>query len=187
MVDGRVFTEKGGKQYQFISNETFWQMVNKGEFFQYRTFITQDNGEEKQWYYGSKAVPLKNEYGDELNYCICLDMEGVKSYVNFYGKENCFVVMMMSSDEIRKERFKRRKGFTEEAWSARLADDNRQFSDENTEGYIDMTVLNNFTGDGIVSSKEIAKQIRHAVVKRRELLHGKQHSECVASGEESND
>ena len=167
IVDGRVFTEKGGKQYQFISNETFWQMVNKGEFFQYRAFTTQENGEEKQWYYGSKAVPLKNKYGDEPNYCICLDMEGVKSYVNFYGKENCFVVMMVSSDEIRKERVKERKGFTEEAWNARLEDDNRQFSEENINGFVEMTVLNDNRGDGIANAKAIAKRIKYAVMEKK--------------------
>lgn len=115
--------ETDGVQYHFVSKETFIHNINNDQFIEYRTYNTLVNGIPDVWFYGTK----KEELDPEKDYVIVLDLTGAKSFIDHYGRENCFVVNIEVSDSVRKERAKNRGSFDETEWNRRLADDAVKF------------------------------------------------------------
>ena len=142
--------EKNGQDYYFVSDAQFKQMIDNDLFIEYRTYNTLVGNIPSTWYYG-----LDKQTIDELdiykNYVTIFDVQGAKEFIEYYGRDNCFVCMLKCDDKIREERAKLRGGFSQEEWLRRLADDLTVFSDENTKGLIDHYITN----DGTIEELEI--------------------------------
>lgn len=159
MRDGEV----DGVDYFFISEEEFKNKIERNEFLEYRTYNTCVAGKNATWYYGG----TKQELNPNKYYVVVLDMEGANSFLDYYGKENCFVVYIDVDDDIREERASRRGSFDKTEWDRRLADDAIKFSNDilastiNFIGFNDSTDTVDDVIDNIISaSKEYFKNKR---------------------------
>jgi guanylate kinase len=138
--------ETDGIDYHFISKDEFMSRTenatkdNIGSIFEFRKYNTLMNNKPDVWFYGSPVVDID---GTNTHYAAVVDIEGVKSHINFYGKNNCCVIMMAVNDDIRKQRAIERGSFDETEWNRRLKDDAVKFSDENTKNVVDYFVNNN--------------------------------------------
>lgn len=132
--------EQNGVDYHFISRDEFMNGINNNDFIEYRSYDTLVGGEADTWYYGSP----KQELEPDKDYCIILDIQGAKDFVEYYGKENCFVVEIIVKDEIREERASARGSFDKTEWDRRLADDKVKFAPSETESVVNCAVDNSY-------------------------------------------
>jgi len=138
--------EKNGQDYYFVSDAQFKQMIDDDLFIEYRTYNTLVDNIPSTWYYGLDKQTI-DELDVHKNYVTIFDVQGVKEFIDYYGRENCFVCMVKCDDKIREERAKLRGGFSQSEWDRRLADDNVVFSEENINGLVDHYITNNGTLD----------------------------------------
>lgn len=138
--------EVNGVDYHFITEDEFTKRTIRasrndiGAIFEFRKYNTLVNNVPAVWFYGSPVVDVNLK---DKHYAAVVDIEGVKSHINFYGKNNCCVIMMTVNDDIRKQRAIERGSFDETEWNRRLKDDAVKFSDENTKDVVDYFVNNN--------------------------------------------
>lgn len=131
--------EVNGIDYNFVSEQTFFELMQKGKFFQTRQYDTlDDTGTATVWYYGSELVNPESR----VPYITIVDVQGARDYISAYGKENVFVVYVDASDDVRRRRAEVRGNFIESEWERRLQDDNDRFDLNNFRDIIDLTVLN---------------------------------------------
>lgn len=123
--------EVNGVDYNFVTERQFIDMLNEGLFFETRSYNTLQNGYSNTWYYGSKKIDM--DMKSKIHYGAIMDMNGVRDYVNEYGKENVFVVYVDVPDELRKQRCVERGSFDETEWNRRLEDDAKKFDLTNPE------------------------------------------------------
>ena len=138
--------EKNGQDYYFISDAQFKQMIDNDLFIEYRTYNTLVDNIPSTWYYGLDKQTI-DELNIHKNYVTIFDVKGAKEFIDYYGRENCFVCMIKCEDKIREERAKLRGGFSQSEWDRRLADDNVVFSEENINGLVDHYIANDGTLD----------------------------------------
>lgn len=135
--------EKQGREYNFITKDEFLRKIDAGAFFEYRAYDTKVDGKPDTWYYGSETVDLTKD----KNYIVILDIQGAKTYIEHYGRENCLVAEITVSDEVREERAKLRGGFDKTEWDRRVDDDKVKFSREAKEGVVDIAFDNTYNAD----------------------------------------
>ena len=134
--------EQNGREYNFVPKSEFLQMIEKDEFLEYRTYNTTFAGEPDTWYYGCPKKTL-DDLDPNKDYVIILDMGGTKDFINYYGKENCFVCYVDTSDDIRVQRASQRGSFDETEWNRRAADDNIKFSNVIVDDLANARLFNN--------------------------------------------
>ena len=120
MRDGEV----DGREYNFVTNEDFWEMIKNDELIEYRKYNTLVGGEPATWYYGLR----KQDLMPDESYVVVLDMDGARSFIEYYGEDNCFPCYIEASEDIRKSRARIRGSFDETEWDRRVAADNSDFS-----------------------------------------------------------
>ena len=120
MRDGEV----DGVDYHFVDKATFDEYVSKGIIFESRSYNTLFDGKQETQYYGSPFVDASKD-----DYVVVLDINVIKPYLQYYGaKDITLIYVMVSDDELRKQRAMSRGGFDETEWNRRLIDDNIKFS-----------------------------------------------------------
>lgn len=132
--------------YHFVSSEDFMQMIYDNDLIEYRTYKTLVDGIPDTWFYGLSKKTI-DELNIHKNYVTIFDVKGAKEFIDYYGRENCFVCMIKCEDKIREERAKLRGGFSQSEWDRRLADDNVVFNEENINGLVDHYINNDGTLD----------------------------------------
>lgn len=132
--------EQDGIDYHFMSREDFLKGIEKGEFIEHRAYDTLVAGKPDTWYYGSPKTGLD----PDKDYCIILDVQGAKDFVEHYGRENCFVVNVVVRDDVREERAMSRGSFDKSEWDRRAADDAVKFSQGRLDGVVNFIVDNTF-------------------------------------------
>lgn len=132
--------ETEGVEYHFCSKKEFEYMIKQNKLIEYRSYNTLLNGKEDTWYYGilKEDLDLENE-----RYVVILDLNGAKSFMNYYGKENCHCVFVDASQTVRTERAKKRGSFDETEWNRRLKADEEDFEMHKVAEVIDKIVINN--------------------------------------------
>lgn len=133
--------ETDGRDYYFISNDEFKQMINSHRFIECRTYNTLVDNIPSTWHYGLSKQIL--DLGTQ--YIVILDIQGTIDFIDWYGREYCNVVLIKCNDEVRRTRAKLRGGYDESEFNRRLEDDKRVFSVDNMLGLIDFTIENNGT------------------------------------------
>lgn len=116
--------EQPDREYHFVTKETFLAMLAQHQLIEYRTYQTLVGGTPDTWYYGSAEVDARTQ-----NHITILDMDGVRSYLERYGKDQILVIQLHVPDDIRKRRAISRGSFDETEWNRRLQDDNIKFAD----------------------------------------------------------
>lgn len=141
--------EQDGVDYHFMSREDFQKGIEQNNFIEHRSYDTLVNGQPDTWYYGSP----KQELDPDKDYCIILDVQGAKDFVEHYGRENCFVVNVVVRDDVREERAMARGSFDKSEWDIRAADDAVKFSQGRLDSVVNFTVDNTFgsIGDAALS------------------------------------
>lgn len=129
--------EVNHREYHFITEDAFEGLREAGRFSEVREYNTLVGGKPDVWHYGS---PIVNPRSTLL--VTILDMQGVQEYINFYGKDNCFVVYVDVSNEERERRARERGSFDKTEWDRRMKDDAAKFSDEVIKNLADMTLDN---------------------------------------------
>ncbi len=132
--------ETNGIDYHFVSKDEFTRIIEQNRFIEYRSYNTLVNGKPDTWYYGS----LKQDLDPDKDYCIILDVQGTKDFVEHYGKENCFVTEITVRDDVREQRAASRGSFDKTEWDRRLADDHKKFAPDKTESVINFTIDNTY-------------------------------------------
>lgn len=132
--------EQNGIDYHFMSRENFLKGIEQNDFIEYRSYKTAVAGKPDTWYYGSP----KTELDPDKDYCIILDVQGAKDFVEHYGRENCFVVNVVVRDNVREERAMSRGSFDKSEWDRRAVDDAVKFSQGRLDAVVNFTVDNTF-------------------------------------------
>ena len=130
--------------YHFVSTNEFLSMISNDELIEYRTYNTLVDNVPDVWYYGLSKNTI-DKLNPSTNYVTIFDVQGAKDFIEYYGRENCYVCMLKCGDKIREERAKLRGGFNRKEWLRRKDDDRIVFSDDNTKGLIDHYITNDGT------------------------------------------
>ena len=140
--------------YHFVSTNEFLSMISNDEFIEYRTYNTLVDNVPDIWYYGLSKQTI-DKLNPSTNYVTIFDVQGAKDFIDYYGRENCYVCMLKCDDKIREERAKLRGGFSHEEWLRRKDDDYIVFNDDNTKDLIDHYINNNGTLDELDNKLKI--------------------------------
>lgn len=160
--------ETNGIEYNFISENEFVMRTKTDSMFESRTYSIFANGHLETWKYGfPNIVDTQNPF---RHYAAVVDIEAAKSFINLYGTENCYVIMINSSDNDRKDRIARRGNFSETEWRRRLHSDTEAFSGHNTKGVIDAFVEHNGDLDAVFAETD---RIIETVLNRQ------QNTDCI--------
>lgn len=153
--------EQDGKDYCFISTKMFEKAIEDNMFLEYRVYNTSVGNKHDLWYYGTP----KQKLAIGKNYCIITDVQGAKANIDYYGKENCFVVFVHTTDKIRTNRAMQRGSFDICEWERRLKDDSIKFSSTHTDGLIDLTIEN----DGENNIADLAKTVYENIIIKQKM------------------
>lgn len=116
--------EKDGVDYYYKTVEEFRRLIQTGDIFEYRTYMTQLNGIPDTWYYGS----LKQDLDKNARYIAVIEIDGAKSYIDAYGADRIGIVYLDVPVMVRTARAMARPGYSEEEWQRRLHTDDADFS-----------------------------------------------------------
>lgn len=136
--------------YEFITDDEFKQMISDNKLIEYRTYNTLVNNIPAVWFYGLSKQTVDN-LDQNTNYVTIFDVQGAKDFIEYCGRDNCFVCMLKCDDKIREERAKLRGGWDMKEWQRRMEHDFYAFSDENTKGLVDHYITN----EGTIEELEI--------------------------------
>lgn len=101
--------EKNGIDYNFVSKETFMDMMSKNEFIETDVF--------NEWYYGLTYKDFND--ADVL----ILTVRGLQKYLNLFPREDFLIVYIDTSIKLRKERIALRGDKDDSASRRWMADD----------------------------------------------------------------
>lgn len=146
--------ETNGVEYNFCNKQEFETMIKNNELIEYRSYNTKLNGKDDVWYYGIK----KTELNQNLQYVVILDLNGAMSFVNHYGKDNCKVIYIHSTDNTRTERAMSRGSFDKTEWDRRMEADKNDFDFCKRSLVVNDVVINENK-----SLKEISKEIINTI------------------------
>ena len=145
--------------YEFISDDEFKQMISDNKLIEYRTYNTLVDNIPAVWFYGLSKQTVDG-LDPNTNYVTIFDVQGAKEFIEYYGRDNCFVCMLKCDDKIREERAKLRGGFNQIEWNRRLLSDVQIFNDENTKGLVDHYITNEGTIEELeIKLKELVEVI----------------------------
>ena len=145
--------------YEFVSDDEFKQMISDNKLIEYRTYNTLVDNIPAVWFYGLSKQTVDN-LDPNTNYVTIFDVQGTKDFIEYYGRDNCFVCMLKCDDKIREERAKLRGGFNQIEWNRRLLSDVQIFNDENTKGLVDHYITNEGTIEELETKlKELVETI----------------------------
>lgn len=130
--------------YHFVLTNEFLSMIDNDELIEYRTYNTLVDNVPDIWYYGLSKQTI-DDLNPSTNYVTIFDVQGAKEFIEYYGRDNCYVCMLKCDDKIREERARLRGGWDNFEWQRRLDSDKIIFSDENTKGLIDHYITNDST------------------------------------------
>lgn len=140
------FGEMDGVVYNFVTKEMFLDLIHRDRLIEYRTYNTLVNNIPDVWYYGiEKMSPSSYQ-----KYVVILDINGTRKFLEYFGKENCCVVYINVSDDVRTLRAKNRGSFDQCEWNRRLEADANDFSEEMIKSVNAYTVENNGLFDDTV-------------------------------------
>lgn len=140
------FGEMDGVAYNFVTKEMFLDLIHRDRLIEYRTYNTLVNNIPDTWYYGIEKRSLQ----PWARYVVILDITGTQKFLEYFGKENCCVVYINVSDDVRTLRAKNRGSFDECEWNRRLDADANDFSEEMIKSVNAYTVENNDLFDDTV-------------------------------------
>lgn len=120
--------EKNGVDYHFLSNEEFDAMERNGGFLESRAYHTLAGGKPAVWRYASPK--LRDDQVRSVDYATVLDLNGCKSYIHQYGRENIDIVYLYTDDGTREQRAEQRGSFDRTEWERRKTDDDMKFSED---------------------------------------------------------
>lgn len=113
--------EIDGRDYNFLNDEQFNQLIYNGQMIEWRKYNTEFGA----WYYGSSANKIDlNTY----DYVITLTLDGAEAFIKYFGAENCIVFYVDAPKSVREQRAKKRGSFNREEWDRRVKTDNIDFS-----------------------------------------------------------
>lgn len=127
--------EIDGVDYNFLSQNQFFDLINNGNMIEYRKY----NTEFGVWYYGSSA---ENVNLNKHDYVIILTLDGAEAWVNHFGAENCIVFYIDCPKSIREERANKRGSFNQSEWNRRVITDKQDFAAEKVAKICNFKVAN---------------------------------------------
>lgn len=155
--------EQNGREYNFVSKNYFKSHLN--DFLEYRKYDTLVNGEKDTWYYGMPKMDLDTQ----KDYVVILDLDGAKSFIDYYGKENCFPCYVDVPDSIRTARATERGSFDKTEWNRRLKDDNIKFSKDNVKATCVASLQNTGTLQELVSNFEDVYDVYQVLLAEKKI------------------
>ena len=122
--------ENEGKDYYFVSQKEFEDMIDNNEMIEYRNYEVNWNGRGETWFYGIKKFNLEKE----KNYVVVMDLGGAESITRYFGEENCIIIYITAPYDIREKRAIKRGSFDSTEWNRRMLADYKDFSSANLKG-----------------------------------------------------
>ena len=111
--------------YEFIPKKRFLNRLDKNLFIEYNTYNVINDGVEDIWYYGTPI--LHNLKYNFAKYVVVLTLDGAIKFADFYGRENCKIIYLNCTDDIRELRARHRGNFEFREWARRLIADKEDF------------------------------------------------------------
>ena len=148
--------EVDGGEYHFITSEEFFRLDKLGMFIQYRVYNTLLNNKPETWYYALHKDSIENP---DKDYITILDMQGLKEFIEYFGRDTIIPIGILASDDTRKYRASRRGSFCEIEWNRRLEADDKDFAN-----FFDYKVFLNEDKE----LDEIVEEIYEYIMKERE-------------------
>ena len=127
--------EVNGKDYNFLNETQFFDLINDGKMIEYRKY----NTEFGIWYYGSSVNNIDLTKHD---YVVILTLDAIPKYVDFFGKENCIVFYIDCPRGIREKRAKSRGSFNQDEWNRRVVADKVDFANDKIIKLCDFKIAN---------------------------------------------
>ena len=87
--------EINGKDYNFLTKETFLIKLENGELLEYREYNTISDGENVTWYYGLPFSAFEND----KDYIVVIDLIGAKKL--YENRDDVRIINIEASDEVR--------------------------------------------------------------------------------------
>lgn len=120
--------EEEGREYHFVTEEQFWQMVHAGKIIEYRCYQTVKG----PWYYFT-ADDGQIDF-DRGDYCLISTLEGYEKLRVFFGSDRVIPLYIQVPDLVRIQRSLAREGEQENPCVAevcrRFLADEEDFSEE---------------------------------------------------------
>ena len=130
--------EMPGKTYHFVNRQIFTRLIEWDELIEYRSYNTIYNNNSDTWFYGIRKFSLDKT----TDYVVILDIEGARAFLDYFGRQNCFVTYVEVPDSIREARARQRGSFDEAEWNRRLEADTRDFSKDLVDEVKSIVVFN---------------------------------------------
>lgn len=125
MRDGEI----DGFSYKFKTKEEMKQLIKENKLFEWREYHTLVDDIPDTWYYGTEKMDIDDAIKND--YVAVVDINGALAYIDYFGKENCYVYYVSVCDNERTRRAENRAGYNKSEWLRRVNDDNIKFSEEN--------------------------------------------------------
>ena len=130
--------EIDGIEYHFVNKDKFITFIDNDLLIEYRTYDTLVDGIPDTWYYGL----YKQQFSNDNNYVVILDIQGTNDFIKYYGKDKCKVIYVSCDDNVRKERAQLRGSFNLSEWNRRIKADRIDFSYDKLVDIVDKFVDN---------------------------------------------
>ncbi len=114
--------EVNGVDYHFIRPLHFHLLKLFGQIIESRSYKTLVEGKRATWYYGTPRIK-----DPKTDYVVVVDIQGAKALLKAFPND-CEVIYVDASEEVRTRRAKSRGSFDETEWNRRLLDDDVKFS-----------------------------------------------------------
>ena len=101
------FNEVNGIDYNFISNDTFEELLEKDELIEYRQYYTENNG--MVFYFTDKKSLSK-----DVNYICAPSIEQLKSYIDILGPDSIYIIYVKCPVDIRFRRVAEKRAKSED-------------------------------------------------------------------------
>lgn len=117
-----------GKDYYFVSNEEFDNIIKENGFIEYVSFN------------GARYGCQKSSIDINKDMCIVVETDGAKALLSEYGTQNVYVIYLHLDDDIRFKRVSSRNHISKEEWEKRITSDNQRFKPEIIKDIVNFTV-----------------------------------------------
>jgi guanylate kinase len=131
--------EIDGVHYNFTSRDEFFKLIASDSLVEYRSYNTLVNGKPDTWYYGVE----KRWLPAGINFVVILDLDGARSFREYYGEENCYTCYITADEIVRRERAMHRGSFDATEWNRRAESDAKVFNDADVADIALTTIKNN--------------------------------------------
>lgn len=145
--------EVNGREYYFVTDEEFQNLIDNNELIEYRYYNTYQNGNPAIWHYGITRDSIDLTKG---NYVAIVDIKGLQDLRNVFGDKVISIFIDVDEEARRHRAIQRDEKFELKEWIRRWQDDQNIF--KNIHNEVDYIIENYNFEECIENIIEILKE-----------------------------